>query len=409
MRAVNDVGALVTGAEQAAARGDNASAERLLRQALSLQETTLGSQHPDVANTLNNLAIVSEMNGKLIDAEACYRRAYAIAVATLPPTDPLVTTSRENLEEFCAAHGVTLKRPPAPGAASAITAPPVASSAPPPKPTLPPKVAMPPSAGSARKAPADPPRATPPPRPAAPSSLDDFAIDPTETTTVRTPTALAAVRTPSRVPGIAAMLAILVILIAAGWYLLNSNRAADRAASTPPAETSSPAASPAPPQPTNDREPVAPGPTAATTPPPAPEPEPAAPAPAPTAPAAAAPERPSAATGVASSVDVVSAELCRSLTTGGAWRCTPATGTLAPGPMVFYTKVASGRDITIEHRWYREGRLHQNVPLRIRANPSGFRTYSRTTVTPERAGSWKVELRTRDGQLLDEKTFTVQP
>jgi hypothetical protein len=77
--------------------------------------------------------------------------------------------------------------------------------------------------------------------------------------------------------------------------------------------------------------------------------------------------------------------------------------------MVFYTKVASGRDITIEHRWYREGRLHQNVPLRIRANPSGFRTYSRTTVTPERAGSWKVELRTRDGQLLDEKTFTVQP
>ena len=122
MRAVNDVGALVTGAEQAAARGDNASAERLLRQALSLQETSLGSQHPDVANTLNNLAILSEMNGKLIDAEACYRRAYAIAVATLPPTDPLVTTSRENLEEFCAAHGVTLKRPPAPGAASAFTA-----------------------------------------------------------------------------------------------------------------------------------------------------------------------------------------------------------------------------------------------------------------------------------------------
>jgi hypothetical protein len=77
--------------------------------------------------------------------------------------------------------------------------------------------------------------------------------------------------------------------------------------------------------------------------------------------------------------------------------------------MVFYTRVASGRDTTIEHRWYRDGRLHQTVPLRIRANPSGFRTYSRTGITADRSGSWKVELRAQDGQLLDEKTFVVQP
>jgi hypothetical protein len=414
MRAVNDVGALVTGAEQAAARGDNASAERLLRQALSLQEANLGSQHPDVANTLNNLAILSEMNGKLIDAEACYRRAYAIAVATLPPTDPLVTTSRENLEEFCAAHGVTLKRPPAPGAASALTAPPVASSAPPPKPAPPPKVAAPPSPGPARKPAAAPPKATLPPRAAAPSSLDDFAIDPTESATLRAPVALAAVHTPSRTPGIAATVAIVALLIAAVWYLLNSNRPADRTTSAQPAETSSPSsaapspASSAPPsQPASEGEPLATD-TTATTPPAAPAPETVATIPPPPAPVAAAPEQPET-TPVASSVDVVSAELCRSLTTSGAWRCTPATGTMTPGPMVFYTKVASERDTTIEHRWYREGRLHQNVPLRIRPNPSGFRTYSRTTITPERAGRWKVELRTRDGQVLEEKTFTVQP
>lgn len=407
MRAVNDVRALVNGAEQAAAGGDNAGAERLLRQALTLQEAAIGAQHPDVANTLNNLAIISEMNGKLIDAEACYRRAYAIAVATLPPTDPLVTTSRENLEEFCAAHGVTLKRPPAPGAASPGVAPPVASSAPPPK-LSPPRVSA-------------PPRATPSPRTAASSPLDDFAIDPTASPTpridppiARAPIAPAAVRTPSRTPGIAAMLGILAVILAAGWYLFDSNRETESTASTPSARSSSPDAAPSPappsqpPQPVSEPEPVATGRTAETTPPPAPTPEPVTPTPAPTPPAASAPERP-ATTRAASSLSVVSAELCRSLTTSGAWRCTPATGILAPGPLVFYTKVASGRDATIEHRWYRDGRLHQRVPLRIRANPSGFRTFSRTSVTADRSGSWKVELRTQDGQLLDEKTFVVQP
>jgi hypothetical protein len=74
----------------------------------------------------------------------------------------------------------------------------------------------------------------------------------------------------------------------------------------------------------------------------------------------------------------------------------------------FFTRVASPRDTTIEHRWYRDERLHQRVPLRIGANASGFRTYSRTTITADRAGTWKVELRTQDGQLLDEKTFSVQ-
>jgi hypothetical protein len=48
------------------------------------------------------------------------------------------------------------------------------------------------------------------------------------------------------------------------------------------------------------------------------------------------------------------------------------------------------------------------VSLRIGANPSGFRTYSRTTVTADRAGTWKVELRSRDGAVLDEETFTVR-
>jgi hypothetical protein len=105
---------------------------------------------------------------------------------------------------------------------------------------------------------------------------------------------------------------------------------------------------------------------------------------------------------------VLRAEVCRSLTRTGAWTCAPATGAQDPGVMYFYTRVASPRDTTIEHRWYRDERLVQRVPLRIRANPSGFRTYSQTRISADRAGKWKVELRSQDGELLDEKTFAIQ-
>src|SRR5262245_48326554 len=112
MQKPNDVRKFVIGAEQAEARGDHAEAERLLRRALVLQEFSLGAEHIEVAKTLNNLAIVSEMTGRLGDAEACYRRAYAIAASQLAPTDPFFVTSRENLEQFCQARGLPFNRPP---------------------------------------------------------------------------------------------------------------------------------------------------------------------------------------------------------------------------------------------------------------------------------------------------------
>ena len=40
-----------------------------------------------------------------IDAEHYFRRAYAIATATLAPDHPFVATSRKNLHDFCAARG----------------------------------------------------------------------------------------------------------------------------------------------------------------------------------------------------------------------------------------------------------------------------------------------------------------
>ena len=77
--------------------------------------------------------------------------------------------------------------------------------------------------------------------------------------------------------------------------------------------------------------------------------------------------------------------------------------------MFFYTRVKSATAITIEHRWYQGDRLRRAVRLRIEANPgAGYRTYSRTTISSERAGDWRVELRSADGTMLHEERFTVR-
>jgi hypothetical protein len=103
---------------------------------------------------------------------------------------------------------------------------------------------------------------------------------------------------------------------------------------------------------------------------------------------------------------VVTAQLCTALR---AWRCAAADRQVPPGPMTFYTRVKSATATTIEHRWYQGDRLRQTMRLRIQANPgAGYRTYSRNTITSERAGDWRVELRSADGALLDEERFTVR-
>ena len=73
---------------------------------LRCRKPTLGPHHPDLANTLNNLAIVCEMANKPADAERCYRRAYSIAVTALEPHHPFVATSRQNLVDFWHARGM---------------------------------------------------------------------------------------------------------------------------------------------------------------------------------------------------------------------------------------------------------------------------------------------------------------
>ena len=53
-----------------------------------------------------------ERCGQLDAAEREYRRAHAIAARTRPAEDPLVTTTAQNLREFCEANGRPVEVPP---------------------------------------------------------------------------------------------------------------------------------------------------------------------------------------------------------------------------------------------------------------------------------------------------------
>jgi hypothetical protein len=314
---------IIENAEQAAAAGNYASAEDLLREAAALQEQTLGPQHPDLANTLNNLGIVCEMTDNPIDAEHYFRRAHTIATATLAPDHPFVATSRKNLHDFCAARGRPVDLPPSsPAVAAWLDAP-------------------------------------------APAATPKH-----ESSRFLSPLALGALS------GVG--LLIVILTVARPW-----GSSVEETAS-PPATTIAPA------------------------------PETPAPAPKPTAPPAEPPRskadttdaRPNAPARPAVLPTVATAQLCTALR---AWRCEAADSQVPPGPTFFYTQLKSATATTIEHRWYQGDRLRRTVQLRVEANPgAGYRTYSRTTISSESAGDWRVELRSADGTMLHEERFTVR-
>jgi hypothetical protein len=125
MLELQDAERMLEAAERSAAADDLETAADLLASVARIQEDQLGPLHPDLANTLNNLAIVAEKSGRLDEAETFYRRAVAIAVASLPADDPRLADSQANLEAFCLARGVPLE-------------PPAAASSPAPEGALPP-------------------------------------------------------------------------------------------------------------------------------------------------------------------------------------------------------------------------------------------------------------------------------
>ena len=106
---------------------------------------------------------------------------------------------------------------------------------------------------------------------------------------------------------------------------------------------------------------------------------------------------------------VADARVCRrfSPTGSGEWRCDRAGSSVAPGSLVYYTRIKAATATTVEHRWYHRDDLQQRVVLDVAANSTaGYRTYSRLAVTAP--GMWRVELRTSSGTLLHEERFNVR-
>ena len=327
---------MIEAAQKAVGAGDYSAAERLLREAAAIQEATLGSLHPDLASTLNNLAFVCERTNDIAEAERGYRRAHAIAVASLGPRDPLVATSIKNLVGFCATHGIPIWKPP--------------------------------------------------------------AIQPdTETETPDTETATPDIDSapdsqPEQVPVVTWRRPLAIGVIALATVLVAAVVFTTRREPQTPSPSNVPAPSPTP-APTLEVPP-----TVAIT--PRPEPTPAR------------VERPGTRARIATpqEVTVLNAQLCKALARRGSpdWQCTSAGADLQPGTFFFYTRLLTGANTTVEHRWYRGERVHQVIRLRVAATPgSGYRTFSSNTVSAERAGDWKVELRAADGTVLHEQRFVI--
>lgn len=385
-------------AETAANAGEFPRAERLLRDGLRLQEEALGPSHPDLASTMNNLAVVCESLGQLDEAERLYRRATSVARAARPADDPLVTTSVANLRDFCAAHGrefepaVTSRAVPS---GPVTPAAPVVAATPPPPALVAARTSAAPTPAATRQSPrphtpAHPAIATPstPPRPAMPVPRVGSA-------------AVGASISSSTL----ALIALVAVVAIAAWMWLGRDAPTDAvhrtASATAQPTADAPATSTPAPAP-NAEGTATPAPAPAVPPSPAAVPTRESAAPSPAAPAPAT--SPSATTG---GVRVVVANVCSSLdTSGGAWRCREVDGTAAPGRFAFYTRIASPRGARIRHRWSIDGRVRQDVALNVGASPTeGYRTFSRQTVTP---GHWTVALVGADGAVLREAAFDVR-
>jgi tetratricopeptide (TPR) repeat protein/DNA-binding XRE family transcriptional regulator len=86
-------------------QGKYVQAEPLLQRTLSIREQVLGFDHPEVARVLNNLAVLCWEQGKYAEAEPFHQRALSVREQSLGPGHPLVASTLNNLAEIYIEHG----------------------------------------------------------------------------------------------------------------------------------------------------------------------------------------------------------------------------------------------------------------------------------------------------------------
>jgi Tfp pilus assembly protein PilF len=87
------------------AQGRYAEAEPYCQRALAIREKVLGPEHPDVATSLNNLAALYRAQGRYAEAEPLHQQTLAIREKVLGPEHLHVATSLNNLAELYRAQG----------------------------------------------------------------------------------------------------------------------------------------------------------------------------------------------------------------------------------------------------------------------------------------------------------------
>ena len=426
MAELDEVARIISEAEQATSAGDHAAAERALRLALKLQEAHLGLVHSDVANTLNDLGVVCDILGRPDEAEFLYRRALGIARRTLAADHPYIATSLQNLSNLYRAQGKPEKLAKlADGLFQRSGLPEIDSTD---------------ESGAETVAPEMMAHPETPAVPAQVTRSQSGAPPPSGSRPLYARVAQPAIL----------LTGTGVVLLSLLWLLLfDGNTGPDGPGQdgagieaplqvtageqdmvgTDPARGS--ASSELEPVPNADRvstpadsgradraAPSSEDRTAGVT-----EPS-SARLPAAVAnevgAATSAPATSRSATRAVPAVDassvVVDAEVCSGLVTRGAdgtplaeWRCQPIVDHVAPGQLFFYTRIRSRTNTTVEHRWFRDGALDQEVDLDVGANTgAGYRTYSVRTVSPREQGAWRVELRSMDRELLYVEEFVVR-
>jgi len=92
-----EVEVLEAQADELYALGRFADAAALVRRSLDIKRETLGPRHPDVAATLNNLAVLLKRHGDHLAARPLYEESLDITREALGPRHPDVATSLNNL------------------------------------------------------------------------------------------------------------------------------------------------------------------------------------------------------------------------------------------------------------------------------------------------------------------------
>lgn len=91
-------------------QGRYSEATIVAEEALKVAKKTFGSNHPNTAASLNNLAELYCLRGRFSDAEPLYKQALKIMEKALGPDHPDVATVLENMAKLYKNMGKRMKR-----------------------------------------------------------------------------------------------------------------------------------------------------------------------------------------------------------------------------------------------------------------------------------------------------------